>query len=429
MRWASRAYLLMAYLSAPLWRLALARRARRGKEDPDRLAERFGHASALRPAGPLLWVHALGIGEASAMLAVIRNLCAARPDLTVLLTTGTRTGAEGLATIGLPAGVIHQYAPVDAHKPVARFLNHWRPDALLLAELDLWPVMLTRLRARGVPLVMANARLTDHRFRGRQKMRGLMADLLGLFDKLLVQDDQTKDRLIALGAEPARVKVAGLLKAAAAPLPDRPDRALLTEAIGARPLWLAAATERRELRALIATHARVTKAQPGLLMIVAPRQLTDADETAQALTAAFGACPRRSTGALPGKHDAVYLADTMGEMGLWYRLSPIAFIGHSLNVGGKPLSGKNPFEAAALSSAILHGPCTGNFAESYAALAEVGATLAVADDVDLADALDALLCNPTRRDKMTEAGLRVMQRAASALPLTAAVVLGRLPRP
>jgi 3-deoxy-D-manno-octulosonic-acid transferase len=289
--------------------------------------------------------------------------------------------------------------------------------------------MLTRLRARGVPLVMANARLTDHRFRGRQKMRGLMADLLGLFDKLLVQDDQTKDRLIALGAEPARVKVAGLLKAAAAPLPDRPDRALLTEAIGARPLWLAAATERRELPALIATHARVAKAQPGLIMIIAPRQLTDADETAQALTAAFGACPRRSTGALPGKHDAVYLADTMGEMGLWYRLSPIAFIGHSLNVGGKPLSGKNPFEAAALSSAILHGPCTGNFAESYAALAEVGATIEVAGDVDLADALDALLCNPTRRVKMTEAGLRVMERAASALPLTADVVLGRLPPP
>jgi 3-deoxy-D-manno-octulosonic-acid transferase len=419
----------MAYLSAPLWRLALARRARRGKEDPDRLAERFGHSSAPRPAGPLLWVHALGIGEAIAMLAVIRNLLAARPDLNVLLTTGTRTGAEGLATIGLPAGVIHQYAPVDAHKSVARFLNHWRPDALLLAELDLWPVMLTRLRALGVPLVMANARLTDHRFRGRQKMRGLMADLLGLFDQMLVQDNQTRDRLIILGAEAARVKVAGLLKAAADPLPDRPDRSLLTEAIGGRPLWLAAATERRELPALIATHARVAKAQPGLLMIIAPRQLTDADEAAQALTAAFGACPRRSTGGLPGPHDAVYLADTMGEMGLWYRLSPISFIGHSLNVEGKPVTGKNPFEAVALSSAILHGPCTRNFAESYAALAEMGATLPVEDGVDLADALIALLYSPNRRDEMTEAGLRVMERAASALPLTTEVVLDRLPPP
>lgn len=361
------------------------------------------------------------------MLSVIRALRAARPDVCVLLTTGTRTGADGLGRLGLPAGVIHQYAPVDAPGPVARFLTHWRPDALLLAELDLWPLMLSRLHGRGIPVVMANARLTDHRFADRQKMRALMGDVLGLIDTMLVQNDETRDRLIALGAAPGRVRVAGLLKAAADPLPDGPDRAALAAAIGARPLWLAAATESREVPALIAAHARARKARPGLLMILAPRQLTDAADAAAALTAAFGVCPRRSAGDLPGPQDAVYLADTMGEMGLWYRLSPLSFIGHSLGVAGKPLTGKNPFEAAALGSVVLHGPCTGNFSESYAALGSAGATVPITDQTDLADAIEALLRNPVRASALADAGLRVMDQAAAALPMTLQEISRHLP--
>ena len=427
MGWALRSYVGAAHLAAPLWRLSVARRARRGKEDSDRLAERFGHPSAPRPEGPLLWVHALGIGEAAAMLAVIRTVHTVRPDVTVLLTTGTRTGAEGLARMGMPDGVIHQYSPVDAPGPVSRFLAHWRPNALLLAELDLWPLMLTRLRAGCIPVVMTNARLTDHRFAGRQKMRALMGDVLALVDRMLVQDDQTRERLIFLGADPDRVQVAGLLKAAAAPLPDAPDHAVLSAAIGGRPLWLAAATEARELPALIAAHACARKARPGLLMILAPRQLTDADAATRALTAAFGTCPRRSAGGLPGSQDAVYLADTVGEMGLWYRLSPQSFIGHSLPVNGTPLGGKNPFEAVALGSAVLHGPCTGNFAESYGALAVAGGGLPVNGAPDLAEAILGLIRSPDRRTAMVSAAQGVLDQAAVALPMTAQAILCRLP--
>lgn len=428
MAWALRTYLGASYLAAPLWRLALRRRVARGKEDPARLGERYGRTTIPRPPGPLLWVHALGIGEAGAMLAVIRALRSERPDVAVLLTTNTRTAAEGLARMGLPKGVVHQYAPVDTPGAVSRFLAQWRPDLLLLAELDLWPLMLSRLRRQSVPVIMANARLTDHRFAGRRKMRALMGDVLGLLDRMLVQNDQTRDRLITLGADPQRIQIAGLLKAAAEPLPDSDHRAALAQHIGARPVWLAAAIEAREIPVLIAAHARARKARPGLLMIMAPRQLTDADAAETALTQAFGACPRRSTGAVPGPQDAVYLADTMGEMGLWYRLSPLSFIGHSLAVnGGRPLTGKNPFEAVALGSVVLHGPCTGNFAESYAALDAAGALVPVADAQTIAAEILDLIQTPARREGLAGAGAQVLQQAAAALPLTVQAVLDRLP--
>ncbi|MDM7932015.1 glycosyltransferase N-terminal domain-containing protein [Tabrizicola sp.] len=427
MAWALQAYLGAAHLADPLWRLALARRAKRGKEEPGRLTERLGHASMPRPDGPILWVHGLGIGEASAMLSIIRAIRAVRPDVAVILTTGTRTGAEGLARIGLPDGVIHQYAPVDAPGPVRRFLRHWRPDALLLAELDLWPLTLSRLHKRGIPVVMANARLTDHRYSGRQRIRALMCDVLGLIDMMLVQDVRTRERLISLGADPGRVRVAGLLKAAAEPLPEGEGRLAMERAIGARPVWLAAATEARELPVVLAAHAQARKTHQDLMLILAPRQLTDADAAASALEAAFGSCPRRSAGALPCPQDAVYLADTMGEMGLWYRLAPVSFIGHSLRVEGKPLTGKNPFEAASLRSAVIHGPCTGNFAESYAALAEAEACLFVSGGQDLAEALLDLIAMPERRKALVDAAAGVLDQARESLPLTLQAVLGCLP--
>ncbi len=420
---ALRAYLGVAAVSGPLWRLAVRRRTARGKEDAGRLGERWGQASVARPAGPLLWVHALGIGEATAMLSVIRAVQSVRPDIAVLLTTGTRTGADGLARMGLPAGVIHQYAPVDAPGPVARFLDHWRPDALLLAELDLWPLMLSRLAGRGVPMVMANARLTDHRFAGRMRMRPLMRDVLALFATVLVQDDLTATRMGLLGADPGRVRVAGLLKAAAAPLPDKPhDRATLGTAIAGRPVWLAAATEARETTAVLAAHRTVLQAMPDALLILAPRQITDAESVAQAVAAAFGQVARRSLGEAPD--GAVYLADTMGEMGLWYRLAPVAFVGHSLRVDGATLTGKNPFEAVALGAAVLHGPCVGNFAESYAVLGTAGQVDSAAD---LGAAVIALLGDDVARRTMAERAAKQLAQQQAALPLTLDAVLRHLP--
>lgn len=422
-------YLAIARRAAPLWRWSLQRRQRRGKEDAARLPEREGIASHPRAGGPVLWVHALGLGEAVALLSVIAAVTRARPEVQVVLTTNTRTGADGLAKIGLPGASVHQYAPMEAAGPLTRFLDHWRPQALVVAELDLWPLMLMTARARGIPVMMANARMTDHRFAGRRRLGAFFADVLALLDLMLVQDALTKDRLVTLGADPARVQVAGLLKAAANPLPDQIEqRAALQRAIGGRPVWLAAATEGREEALLLEAHRLARQSLPDLLLILAPRQISDAENAAERVRAAFGAVPRRSKGALPQAKDAVYLADSMGEMGLWYRLAPVSFIGHSLPVAeGRALTGKNPFEAVSLGSMVVHGPATGNFAESYAALAALDGARMAATAAELAAVVREALRDEAMRAACTARAGAVLEAGEAALQHTVQAVLGLMP--
>jgi 3-deoxy-D-manno-octulosonic-acid transferase len=423
------AWLAATAWSEPLWRWNVRRRARRGKEDPARLNERFARGLAPRPEGTILWCHALGIGEALPLVTLLRKLGEARPDLQFLLTTNTRAGADGLARAGLPPRTLHQYLPVDAPGPVRRFLAHWRPEALVLAELDTQPWLLHRASRAGLPMVMVNARLTDRRFRNRRRIRPLFAALAGLFGRILVQDPLTRERMAALGVAAARVAVAGPLKAAADPLPDRPeDRAAFAAALAGRPVWLAAATEAREEAAVLAAHRLAREARPDLLLILAPRQLSHAGETAERIAAAFAPPPRRSAGQMPGPGDAVYLADTMGEMGLWYRLAPLAFVGHSLPAPGAPLTGKNPFEAVALDVLVLHGPHISNFADSYAPLEKAGATVQVRDAESLARAVLEGLA-PEARAPRIAAARTVLEARAAALPITLEAIRAILPPP
>jgi len=364
------------------------------------------------------------------MLSLIEALRHERPDLSFLLTTNTRTGADGLARIGLPEGTIHQYAPMDTRSAVTAFLEHWRPDAFVLAELDLWPRMLHSLSARAVPMTLINARLTDRRFRSRMRLRNLFAPLFALFESILVQDQTSAVRMTKLGARNEQVRVAGLLKAAAAPLPvDNTALAALRGAIGGRPVWLAAATEARENSPVLRAHAIARKTIPDLLLILAPRQLTDADGAASACEAAFDMpAPRRSLGHQPGRNDAVFLADSIGEMGLWYRVAPLSFVGHSLGIpGDPPLAGKNPFEAVLLRSVVLHGPSTGDFAESYAALVEANASVQIRNEAELAAEVVRLLLNKGQSESRSAAALMVVDAARVALPVTLAAVLETLP--
>ena len=422
-----RIYLVITHLLAPVWPLVLGRRARRGKEDRDRLNERLGHALVKRPPGLLIWFHALGIGEAGALLSVIRKLQERRPDLTILLTTNTRAGADGLARIGLPAGVIHQYAPIDTKSAVSGFMRHWRPSAFVLAELDLWPRMLLALAKKGVPMAMVNARLTDQRFAGRKRQLGLFTPLILLFRTVQVQDTLSATRMVELGAYPKQVSVAGLLKAGADPLPaDAATLANLSDAIATRPVWLAAATERREHEAVLRAHAIACQTIPSLLLILAPRQLSDADGAAQAVEAIFDTpVPRRSQGDLPKSVAPVYLADSIGEMGLWYRLASVSFIGHSLAVNDDTdLPGKNPFEAGLLGSCIVHGPCVGDFSESYEALNKAGGAVQIDGPQELAKVVIRMLTNDTERQRHSEAAKQVIDRASNALPVTVTAVMG-----
>ena len=385
-----RFYLAFAKVSLPFWQLALWIRLRKQREDPARASEKHGRYTRARPAGTVLWFHAVSVGEAQALVTLLNRVTAQHPDVSVVLTTVTLASAHALEARGLPDRVIHQFAPADYPAAVRRFMAHWRPDALIVAEADMWPEMLMQAKRAGLPMILINTHVTERRYRQRLKIVATNGYLMDLFDEILVQDPHSMEQYVDLGANPDKMSVMGVLKAASDPLPDRPeDRAALEAAIAGRPLWLAASTKVIEEPQLIDAHAQAVAMQPDLLLIIAPRQRTEADKTEAATRRHFPPeqIARRSKNQPLTAKTKVYIADTIGEMGLWYRLAPVAYTGNSMRIEGKPLTGKNPFEAVALGVMVLHGPDVGNFAQAYARLKAAGGALEVADAAAMARAV------------------------------------------
>lgn len=408
-------YLGFSRVSAPLWRLAHRYRLKRGKELPGRLAEKYGDYGEARPDGVVLWFHALSVGESLALVPLVEKALADLPEAHVVLTTSTATSAAALEKAGLPARCLHVLLPIDTYRATRRFLDHWRPDIAAFAELDFWPRLMVETHRRGIPMALINSRMPGRSFARRKRLGGLMRDVLRLFDRLLVQDGLSADRFAELGADPGRILVVGALKAAARPLPadgDELDR--LRDALGTRPVWLAAATVGEEHPAMFQAHEIVRATLPDAVLILAPRFPADGDAAEARARARFSHVARRSRDQGIAPDTQVYIADTIGEMGVWYRLAPVSFVGHSLDAG---LEGKNPFEAAALGSVILHGPGVSYFAESYAGLAAEGATREVGDAGTLAAALLDLQ-DRAKRAPMKEGAARIIAQRSGVLDTT-----------
>ena len=396
--------LLYRTLTWPLAPLAIAylrQRRQRGKEDAIRFRERQGVASAPRPCGSLIWIHAASVGEATAILRLVERLLQSRPALEILVTTGTVTSAD-LLERRLPARARHQFVPADLPHWTERFLDHWRPDLALWVESELWPNLVLATHARGIPMVLVNGRLSERSYRRWRWWPGLIGPVLGAFNLCLAQDEDQAARFRLLGAP--QVATVGDLKAAAVALPiDRSDLLQLRGWIGSRPVWLAASTHAGEEQIAARAHRHLAAEYPSLLTVIVPRHPARGD-TIRAMLATEGlriACRKRHE-QVTGETD-IYLADTMGELGLFYRLAGIAFIGGSLVAKG----GHNPFEAARLDCAVLHGPDMSNCAGMAAALAAGGAAETVTGAEALAQAVSALLVDSTLRVERAAAGARV----------------------
>lgn len=386
-------------LGGPLISYYLHRRKQRGKEDPARFHERLGRPRLPRPEGAVVWLHAASVGESLSMLPLIGRI-QARPGVTVLVTTGTVTSAALMAQ-RLPPGAIHQYVPVDRMAYVRGFLDHWRPDLALWAESEFWPNLVTETARRGVPMVLLNGRISARSFQRWRRAPGFIGRLLGGFALCLGQTSGDAERLAALGAP--RALCLGNLKLAAPPLPAD-DAALdaLRGLIGARPVWLAASTHAGEEAVAARLHGRLAASLPGLLTIVAPRHPQRGADLAEELRGLGVTVARRGAGEALETGTGLYLADTMGELGLFYRLAPVVFVGKSLCGAG----GQNPLEPARLGCAVLFGPHMDNFGEIAARMTESGAAEAVASEEDLAGALARLLADEDlrrRRGRAAEA--------------------------
>ncbi|MCO5145207.1 MAG: lipid IV(A) 3-deoxy-D-manno-octulosonic acid transferase [Aquamicrobium sp.] len=388
----------------------VAWRASKGKEEHSRRRERYGRAGQPRPAGPLIWMHAASVGETIAVVPLIEQLLGS--GINIVLTTGTVTSAQ-VAHERLGTRIIHQYVPLDLKPAVSRFLDHWSPDLAIMAESEIWPMTILELGARRVPQVLVNGRLSDRSFASWSKRSYLAEALFENLAHVIAQSETDAERFRHLGARP--VTVSGNLKGDTVEPPvNAAELARLKSEIGRRRTWAAISTHDGEEAAALDVHRLLRPRHPDLLTIIVPRHPERADDIAAACAAAGLSVARRSAGDRIAPGTDIFLGDTIGEMGLYLRLTEIAFVGRSLTAKG----GQNPLEPAMLDTAVLSGRNVQNFRDAYQKLAASGAARFVRDKEILAGAVNYLLTNDAERHKMMEAGRRTVDGMRGALTRT-----------
>src|SRR4051794_24016917 len=409
-----RVYRKLSSAMVPLAPALISRRLKLGKEDPLRVGERRGVSADVRPAGPLVWIHGASVGEVLASAALVEQL--RELNLRILLTSGTVTSAAVVAK-RFPPDVIHQYVPYDSPRYVARFLDHWRPSLALFIESDLWPNLILSSAARRLPMVLINGRMSHRSFPRWQRVQGTISALLGKFDVCLAQSQTDADRFATLGSR--NVVVTGNLKLdVPAPPADANKLDMLMSMTRGRPVVLAASTHPGEEEILVETHKTLAGFFPNLLTVIVPRHPSRGEAIARMIAAAGLHVGLRSHEDLPTATTDIYVADTMGELGLFYRLAPIVFMGGSLVEHG----GQNPIEAIKLGAAIVHGPHVFNFADVYDALdSVVGAKQAETREA-LVKQIGQWLADPAARQASVDAAARVVDRLGGALDRTVAAL-------
>lgn len=380
-------YRVLTDLGAPALALYLRWRRFYGKEDSSRFSERLGYASLPRPEGRLVWLHAASVGEAVSVLSLIEALRHYFKGWQVLVTTGTVTSAALLGA-RLPKSVLHHYMPVDRWPYVNRFLNHWQPQLALWVESELWPNMLTALRKRCVPAVLLNGRMSGRSFKRWSLVRGMAREMLGTFSLILAQTEAEKTRFLGLGA--VHVHCVGNLKYAAEPLPcDTLELDRLRAQTGQRPMWLMASTHEGEDGIALEVHAKLRERWPDLLTIIVPRHPARGEAIGALVEKRGFRVARRSVDLSISSLTEVYVADTLGELGLFYRLAPVTCLGGTFTWGGH-----NPIEPAQLGCAMVFGPSMTNFAAMAEEFLAEGAAARVRSPAELVQRVELMLAEP-----------------------------------
>ncbi len=403
-----------ALLSAlrPAAPLLLGLRARQGKEDPTRRDERLGISSKVRPQGRLVWVHAASVGETNAALPLIDEILKDDPSLNVLLTTGTTTSAA-LASARLPERAVHQYVPLDVVSYARRFLDHWKPDLAIFTESEIWPNLILETSARNVPLALINARMSPRSMKRWRRLTGSARPLFSRFNIALAQNEKIARTLRALGVQKAIS--AGNLKVDAPPQPvDSKELARLEMALAGRPRYVAASTHPGEEAIIADAHKLLARDIPKILTIIVPRHPERGFELADVLTRNGLKVARRSLAVEPTPDVDIYIADTIGELGTFYALCPIALIGGSLVERG----GQNPIEAVRHGAAVLTGPNRHNFRDAYEALFEEDGAREVTTAGEIAAAVKLLLLEPKRAESMRRGAELALAGQSGALQKT-----------
>jgi 3-deoxy-D-manno-octulosonic-acid transferase len=409
-----RLYRRLSFMAAPLAPALIKRRLKQGKEDPERVGERRGVSRDIRPEGPLVWIHGASVGEilaAAGLVEKLRNL-----NFRILLTSGTTTSAAIVAK-RFPADIIHQYVPYDSPRYVARFLDHWRPSLALFIESDLWPNLILASAARRLPMVLINGRMSQRSFPRWRRFSRTISALLGRFDVCLAQSRLDAERFAALGS-PSVITTGNLKLDVPAPPVDAARLERLISLTRGRPIVVSASTHPGEEEILVDVHRVLSGFFPSLLSVIVPRHPHRGEAIAHMIEGAGLQVALRSHEEMPTAATHVYVADTMGELGLFYRLASIVFMGGSLVEHG----GQNPIEAVKLGAAIVHGPHVFNFTDVYEALDAAGGARRADNLEALVKHLGQLLSDPAARDSSAGAASRVVGELGGALDRTFAAL-------
>ncbi len=405
-------YKYATYLARPLAPLIFKHRLKRGKELEERESERYGIASLKRPQGPLCWFHAASVGETNSILPLIKKLLDRNNTLSILLTTGTVTSAK-LAQKHLPQHAFHQFIPLDNPGFVTKFLNHWRPNLAVFVESEIWPNLILETKNNNIPLIAINARMSKRSFKKWFKKPQMARPLFGRFNTVLAQSPVDTNHFIALGAE--NVINSGNLKIDTPPLKfDQDELKKLKTAIGTRPVLVAASTHKGEDEIIAQSHKLITLDYPDLLTIIVPRHPERANDIEtiainQGLTTQL-----RTKHSSPDRITNIYIANTMGELGLFYALTKTAFIGGSL----VPRGGQNPIEAIKLGANVLAGPYVDNFGTFYYELFSRGGAYKVMDAQELATKTIDLLKDPSQHEDMNKGSNDALDYLQGAMDIT-----------
>lgn len=385
----------------------IKKRQKNGKEHPTRFNERLGLYTHERPQGKLYWLHGASVGEAISMLPLIDKLLKEDENLSVMVTTGTLTSAE-IMQKRLPKRAFHQFIPFDVPKFAKRLLAHFKPDAVLWFESELWPSLLSEVKKSGVPFILVNGRVSDKSFRTWRRFDKIAKELLGCFSLCLGQSEQDKERLAALGAKKA--DCVGNLKFAGMPLPvDDGKLRELKEKIGTRPVFLLSSTHFNEEEQFAACLKELQRVVKDVLVLAVPRHPNRGAEVAEMFTNKGFATALRSKGEDITSAVEIYVADTIGEMGLWYGLSQVTFVGGSLINHG----GQNFMEPGRDKNAVIVGPNMFNFVEMLAKAKVAGAVLQVNSAADAVEEAIKLFMEPEYlEDRAEKAYLWTVQEAA-----------------
>jgi 3-deoxy-D-manno-octulosonic-acid transferase len=368
-------------------------RIKKGKEDPIRLTERFGQASVPRPSGSVIWFHGASVGEAVSLLPLLERIRREFPHITPLVTTGTVNAARVMTKL-MPEGCIHQFIPIDIPAWINAFLDHWQPDIGVFVESEFWPNLILTSQARSIPLYLINATMSEKSYKSWRRFPSVIDHLLSCFELVLAQSKATAKHFKDLGVAPSKVRVFGNLKFAASPLKcDLKELKKLQSTLKGRHIWVAASTHSGEETLVADIHQTIKKSLPNVLTIVIPRHPLRGDDIARELTDKGLEVARRSKGEKIQVSTDIYLVDTIGELGLFYRLSDVAFIGGTF----VPIGGHNPIEAVLLDCAVIWGPHTHKQTEICDVLGPAASAVSIKEE--LASTVQQLLVNETLRNE------------------------------